>query len=178
VDWLVIASTLAFIALCIGMLIATYRRQTAAGGRWCVLVSVALCAVALALVSLCRYRDDARFGGGDGYRALIQTIARQQQAHDVLILNDDARAPYFFNTNRARLRWYGLSRDPSQFDDATRALLARLTRQYARVWFAYDDVSAELPDPTRDWFGQSLVPVAQTDFGDGVHLILYETRAQ
>ena len=178
VDWLGIALTLAFIALCIGMLIATCRRQATVGSQRSVLVSAALVAVALALVSMYRYRDDARFGGGDGYCALVQTLSRAEQARDVLILNDDARAPYFFNANRARLRWYGLSRDPNQFDDATRALLARLARQYARVWFAYDDVTAELPDPTRDWLDTSLHKSSQHDFDDGVHLILYETGAQ
>jgi hypothetical protein len=178
VDWLVIALTLAFIALCLVMLTVACQRQTAAGGWWSAVIAVTFIAIALALFSMFRYRDDARFGGGAGYRALVGTVARAEQARDVMILNDDARAPYFFNANRARLRWYGLSRDPNQFDDATRALLIRLTQEYVRVWFAYDDVTAELPDPTRDWLDTSLHKSSQHDFDDGVHLILYETGAQ
>ena len=178
VDWLVIALTLAFIALCLVMLTVACQRQTAAGGWWSAVIAVTFIAIAPALFSMFCYRDDARFGGGAGYRALVGTVARAEQARDVMILNDDARAPYFFNANRARLRWYGLSRDPNQFDDATRALLIRLTQEYVRVWFAYDDVTAELPDPTRDWLDTSLHKSSQHDFDDGVHLILYETGAQ
>jgi hypothetical protein len=174
IDWLVVALTAVFIVLCVGMLIVTCRRQSAIDGRWSAVTFVVL-VIALAFISLYRYRDDARFAGGDGYRALVQTLAREEQARDVMILDDDARAPYFLNANRARLHWYGLSRDPNQFNDATRVLLTRLSRQYARVWFAYDDVTAELPDSTRDWLDQSLRPIAQHDFDDGVHLILYET---
>lgn len=131
----------------------------------------------LSLFSLYRYRDDPRFGGSDGYRALLQTVQRDARTRDVMILNDDTRLPFFLNENRAQILWYGLSRDPKQWDDATRALLTRLSQQYARVWFAFDDAAAQLPDPTRAWLDQSLRPIVQHDFDDGVHLILYETSA-
>lgn len=134
-------------------------------------------AAALALFSLYRYRDDVRFGGGDGYRALLQTVAREARPRDVLVLDDDVRALYFMNANRARIRWYGLSRDPGQWDEATRALLSRLTRQYDRIWLAYDDASAASPDPTRDWLDRSTVESATFDFADGAHLVLYVPEA-
>ncbi len=131
-------------------------------------------AVALSFFSMYRYRDDARLGGSAGYRALLQTVQRDEKPSDVMILDNDVLTPFFLNENRARLRWYGLSRDPAQWDDATRALLARLSRQYARVWFAFDDSTAPLPDPTRDWLDRSLHEAAQFDFDDGVHLILFD----
>jgi hypothetical protein len=178
VDWLVILLAIAFIAFCGVLLLATMAdRRPLTTGRYS-LSAVILFAIALALLSLYRYRDDTRFGGGDGYRALLQIVQREERPRDVLILNDDARTPFFFNENRARMRWYGLSRDPKQFDDATRALLARLSWQYARVWFAYDGATADVPDPTRAWLNQSLSPIAQYDFDDGVHLIVYATVRQ
>jgi hypothetical protein len=182
VDWLVIGLTLAFVGMCALSLRAFSAKQSPsrdweiASSRKMLLAMTAV-AIALASFSLYRYREDARFAGGEGYRTLVQTVAHEERARDVLILNDDARAPFLFNAQRARLRWYGLSRDPKQFDDATRALLARLARQSARVWFAYDDVTAELPDPTRDWLDESLRPIAYYDFDDGAHLVLYETGA-
>ena len=51
------------------------------------------------------------------------------------------------------------------------------SRQYARVWFAYDDAVADTPDPTHDWLDQSLRQVDQRDFADGTHLVLYLTGA-
>jgi hypothetical protein len=50
-----------------------------------------------------------------------------------------------------------------------------LAKQYTRVWFAFDDATASLPDPTRAWLGQSLHQVAEFDFDDGVHLALFAT---
>ncbi len=136
-----------------------------------------LCAIALSLFSLYRYSDDFRFGGSDGYRALLQVVTREEQPRDVMVLDDDVLTPFFLNENRARLRWYGLSRDPKQWDEATRALLMRLSQQYARVWCAYDDSTDALLDPTRDWLDQSLRQIDRRDFDDGVHLVLYATNA-
>jgi len=133
-------------------------------------------AIVLSLFSLHCYRRDVRWGGSDGYRALVQTLTREEQPGDVMILNDDTRAPFFFNENRTRLRWYGLSRDPKQFDEATRTLLTRLSHQYARIWLVYDDFTAALPDPTREWLDAMLEPVATYTFSDGVHLVLYHTQ--
>ena len=132
---------------------------------------------ALSLFSLYRYCGDFRFGGSDGYAALLQVVARAEQPRDVMILDNDIFAPYFLNENRARIRWYGLSRDPKEWDAATRALLARLSQQSARVWFVYDDSGAALPDPAHDWLTQSLRQIDQRDFADGVHLALYATDA-
>jgi len=171
-DWLVVALMVAFVAFCAVMLWRAMRVQRVASviGLWSLVLLIAL-----TLFSLYTYRDDPRLSAGEGYRALMQTLAREEQPRDVLILNDDARAMAFLNANRARLRWYGLSRDPKQFDEATQILLARLQKNYARVWFAYDDVTADLPDPTRDWLDANLRGVSERDFDNGVHLILYTT---
>ena len=188
IDWAVVALTVGFIALC-GVLLA---RRVVPGGvnhansngdtaRFSqdnrLLVVGVVCAVALSLFSLSRYRDDFRLGGNDGYAALLQVVAREEQPRDVMVLGDDVFAPFFLNENRARVRWYGLSRDPKQWDSLTRALLTRLSRQYVRVWFAYDDSVADAPDPTHDWLDQSLRQVDQRDFADGTHLVLYLTGA-
>ncbi|MBI5305894.1 MAG: glycosyltransferase family 39 protein [Chloroflexi bacterium] len=178
-DWLIVALTVAFIAFCALSLRAILAKQSPnwlriASSRKA-LLAMTIAIAALALFSMYRYRDDPRLSAGEGYRALMQTLAREEHPRDVMILNDDARAPAFLNANRARLRWYGLSRDPKQFDDATRALLTRLSHQYARVWFAYDDITADLPDPTRDWLDANLRGVNERDLGEGVHLVLYAT---
>lgn len=172
IDWLVIVPTLAFIVFCVLML--RRAQLTTRNPRFAISLALVLVS-ALTFFALYRYRGDVRFGGTDGYHALLKTIAQNEQPHDVMILNNDLVAPYFLNENRARLHWYGLSRDPQQFDDATQALLSRLSHQYARVWFAYDDAAPDLPDPTRDWLDASLHVTAEHDFDDGVHLILYAT---
>lgn len=138
------------------------------GVRWALVLAAALC-----LFSLYRYSEDARFGGGDGYRALLQTVQREAQGQDVLILDNDVFATFLFNENRSRIRWYGLSRDPAQWDDATAALLTRVSHQYSRVWFAFDDSTGDLPDPTREWLERSLSKIASHDFDEGVRLVLF-----
>ena len=172
VDWLVIALTVVFIVFCVAMLWRAMRDQRMGSviGLWSLVLLIIL-----ALFSMYRYRDDPRLSAGEGYRALMQTLAREEQSSDVLILNDDARAMAFLNANRAWLRWYGLSRDPKQFDGVTQRLLARLQKNYLRVWFAYDDITADLSDPTRDWLDANLRGVSERDFDNGVHLILYTT---
>jgi hypothetical protein len=196
VDWLAIGLTVAFIVFCTVMLsrsqfafrhspfairnphLASRNSQFAFRISQFAISLALVLVIALSFFSLYRYRGDVRFGGSEGYRALLQTIAHQEQPRDVMILNNDLVAPFFFNENRARLRWYGLSRDPQQFDEATRALLARLAQRYTRVWFVYDDAAPDLPDPTRAWLDESLQRLDERDFDDGVHLILYATRLQ
>ncbi|MBI3740353.1 MAG: hypothetical protein HY257_01185, partial [Chloroflexi bacterium] len=185
VDWLIIALTVAFIVICITSLRGVLRfaqdklDATKQSPSYLEIAShrtlaMTLIAIALTFFSLAHYRD-AALDRDAGYRALVQLLARAASAREVLIVNDDARAPFFLNENRARLRWYGLSRDPAQWDDATRALLARLARAYPRIWFAYDD-AADAPDPTRAWLDAARIALAQYDFEDGVHLILYAPR--
>ncbi len=177
VDWLVVALTVGFILFCAAMLMAylSPRPPSLKGKRvWGLGVLLAL---TLSVFSLYRYRGDARFGGSDGYAALLQTVAQNEQPRDVMILNNDIYTPYFLNENRARLRSYGLSRDPKQWDDATRALLGRLAQTHPRVWFAFDDSTGALPDPSGDWLAQSLRETARYDFDEGVHLILYASDA-
>jgi hypothetical protein len=185
-DWLVVTLTLAFIAFCGLALCIALRAERSTSQRHEEIVSSRrpfltmtglVLAIALSLFSLYRYRGDVRFGGSDGYRALLQAVQRDARPRDVLILNDDVLAPFFLNENRAGIRWYGMSRDPAQWDEATRALLARLSRQYTYVWFAFDDLTVSLSDPTRAWLEESLHPIAQYDFDDGVHLILFATEA-
>ncbi len=184
IDWLVIALTVAFIVFCVLSLRAQFAkhspdRELGIASRKPLAMTVAVSlAIALSIFSLHRYREDPRFGGSDGYRALLQTIRREEQPNDVMILADDTRAPFFLNENRARLRWYGLSRDPQQWDDATRARLTRLSKQFARIWFVYDDATAALPDPVGAWLSQSFKPIDERDFGDGARLMLFATTAR
>jgi hypothetical protein len=178
IDWPILTLAAAFIALSAVGLVAHFtvklpvRLKEMASSRGTLLAMTAALA-ALELVSIYNYRGDFRFGGDDGYAALLPELARLEQPRDVLILDNDVFTQFFLNENRARVRWYGLSRDPRQSDDATRALLTRLSKQYARVWFAYDDSTAALADPTHDWLDQSLREIDQRDFSDGVHLALY-----
>lgn len=169
IDWLVIVWVGTFV---LGSAVMLYRSQRVSCSRATLWFALTF-AVVVSLFAMYRYRHDTRFGGNEGYRALLQTLAREEQSGDMMILNDDTRAPFFFNENRARMRWYGLSRDPHQFDAATQALLARLAQQYTRIWFVYDDATANLTDPTRTWLDAHLAPIATYDWDDGVHLILY-----
>ncbi len=187
IDWLVVALTVAFIVFCglslRGAIVVTKQSPDSSveiashPSPALRMLAMTAIAIALSLFSLYRYRDDFRFGGSDGYHALLQVVDREEQPRDVMVLDDDVLTPFFLNENRARLRWYGLSRDPKQWDEATRALLVRLSQQYSRVWFAYDDSTDTLLDPTRDWLDQSLRQIDRRDFDDGVHLVLYATNA-
>ncbi len=170
VDWLIVGFSLAFVIFCCVML---YQAPFAIRNSQFAIPFVIIFVFLLSLFALHRAYDDARLGGSAGYRALLQTVQRESHANDVMILNDDARTPFFLNENRAAIRWYGLSRDPKQFDRATRELLVRAQQNHARIWFAYDNINADLPNPTRDWLNQSLAVIAQSDFEDDVHLILY-----
>lgn len=179
VDVLALAAALALVVLAAVGLVSAFRRTglpDSGTGRG--LAIALLIATAIALFSLYRYRDDYRFNGSDGYRALIATVAAESQSRDVLILNDDVYGPFFLNENRARIRLYSLSRDPKQWDDATVALLQRISSRYARVWFAYDDGTATLPNLAQDWLERSLHSVSERDYDDGVHLTLYATGAR
>ncbi len=175
VEWLVVLLTLGLIAFCAAQLAGAQRGAGSRRGVW---VAALLFAAGLALFSLYRYRDDVRYGGSDAFRALLRQVEREEQPGDVLILDNDVMAPFWLNENRAHLRWYGLSRDPAQWDEPTRALLQRLARDAQRIWFAYDDSTPQLADPTREWLDRSLAPERREDWAEGVHLILYVTDAR
>lgn len=175
IDWIALTLSALFVVGC-GVLLVLHLRGKPRVSAPILLPLMAFdVALVLSFVVLLRYADDVRFGGGDGYKALLETVAREEQAGDVLVLNNDIYQPFIMNENRADLRWYGLSRDPQQWDAATQALLDRLARDYRRIWFALDDTTAELDDPTRDWLDQKLEPIVQQDLADGVHLVLYVT---
>ena len=169
IDWLMIGLIIIFILFCIWRLTGVGGRRSTVSDRWFIVF-----AIGLALVALYRVADDPHFGMSAGYQSLIQTLQRDAQPDDVIILNDDARTPQFLNANRASPRWYGLSRDPKQFDEATRALLDRLSHRYARVWFVYDDAEIDQSDPTQDWLTQSMRVAEQHNFDEGIHLTLYQ----
>lgn len=166
IDWLVVGATIAFIIFCA---IALHRTSTR------IIFALIVLAIGLSWFSLYRYRDDPRNGGGDGYRAFLNIAAQNEKPGDVMILHNDIHQKFFFNENRARMRWYGLSRDPQQWDDATRALLIRLSQQFTRVWLVSDDSTAGLPDPVGEWLAQSLQVIDTQSLGDGVSFVLYET---
>jgi len=169
VDWIALALTFGVILFALYMLVRVLRGKELP--RVATRINVVL-AIVLTLLVMARYANDPRLGGNDGYKKLLTTVQREATAQDVLILNDDARARYFFNTNRAPLKWYGLSRDPARWDVPTQALVTRLGQEYARVWFAYDD-TVDAPNPMRDWLAANWTQVQRVDFTDGAHLILY-----
>ncbi|TAH50730.1 MAG: DUF2723 domain-containing protein [Chloroflexota bacterium] len=172
VDWLVVALTLLFVLFCAWMLFQLVRGKNLARSF---VRGALIAAVALTLFSLARYADDPRLGGNAGYADALRTLEQSSTARDVLILNDDARARYLFNANRAPLKWYGLSRDPARWDAPTQALVTRLGQEYARVWFVFDE-SVDAPNPIRDWFETNLHEARRFDFEEGVTLVLYEAR--
>lgn len=166
IDWLVVGATIGFSVLCLTALCRISTRN--------ILVLIVL-VIGLSWFSLYRYRDDPRNGGNEGYRAFLNIVAQNEKPGDVMILHNDIHQKFFFNENRARMRWYGLSRDPQQWDAATRALLTRLSQQFSRVWLVIDDSTAGLPDPVGEWLAQSCPVIDEQNLGDGVSFILYET---
>ncbi len=170
VDWLALGLTLALVLYCGWMLVRALRGRTLPQGAVWLSLAVVVGATGVALA---RYADDPRLGGNDGYAELVRALEREAHASDVLILNDETPARYLLNANRARLRWYGLSRDPARWDEPTQALIHQLLARYPRVWFAYDE-SVDAPNPMREWFQANLEAVRVLDF-NSVHLILYRS---
>lgn len=125
------------------------------------------------MVSL--FAADPRLGGGEGYAQLLQTVQQNGSRADVLVLNDDAHARFFLNANHSPMKWYGLSRDPARWDDATRDTIAQNLTAYPRIWFAYDD-KVDAPNPMRDWFASHLTETNRFEFPDGVNLVSYAPR--
>lgn len=172
IDWLVVLPMLALIAFGAIMLVRALRGGATGRALW--LGFLLTCVVAG--FSLARYGEHPQPGVDRGYAALLNRLAVQERAGDVVILNDDARARLWFDANRARAKWYGLSRDPARWDAPTQALVARVTRSDSRTWFAYDDATADVPNPLRDWMAANLATVQQEDFEGGVHLRLFQAR--
>lgn len=131
--------------------------------------------LAATLFFLVFYADDPRLGGNAGYADLLKTLEQQARAREILILNDDARARYFFNSNRAGIKWYGLSRDPERWDETTRQVIAEQITRSPRVWFAYDD-SIDAPNPMRDWFASTLHEQQRFPFENEVFLVVYTAK--
>ena len=175
IDWLVVALTVVFIVTC-GVLL--FRPPSFVLRRSSVVPFILFLDLALLLAafSLYRYRDDVRLGGLDGYQQALRVVEQAEQSNDVMILNNDVFTLYFLDENKSMMRWYGLSRDPKQWDDATRALLERISRRANRIWFLYDDSTNTLPDPTRDWLEEYLRVIDEHDLDDGVHLTLFNAR--
>ena len=171
-DWIAIVLTLGVIVFAMYMLTRVLRGEKMP--RVTTRVNLAL-AIVLTLLVVARYANDTRLGDNAAYAKLLATVREKADAQDVLILNDDARARYFFNTNRAALKWYGLSRDPARWDAPTQNLVTRLGNEYARVWFAYDD-TVDAPNPMRDWLAANWNEVQRVTFQDGVMLVLYAPR--
>ncbi len=172
VDWIALALSFGIVLFALYLLArATRGARMSRAALWSGIVLTIL----LTLAVMSRYPDDPRLGGNEGYKKLLATIQREALAQDVLILNDDAQARYFFNTNRASLKWYGLSRDPARWDAPTQALVTRLGQEYARVWFVYDDAVAA-PNPMRDWLAENWAQARRMAFEDGVTLVLYAPR--
>lgn len=169
VDWIAVALTMGVIGFALYMLARILRGNEMP--RVATRINVAL-AILLTLLVMARYADDPRLGSHQGYEKLLTMVQQQATAQDVLILNDDAQARYFFNTNRAPLKWYGLSRDPARWDAPTQALVKRLGSEYPRVWFAYDNAVAA-PNPMLEWLQENWTLAQSVTFENGVTLALF-----
>lgn len=172
VDWLAVGLVLFFILCCAERLVRALSRDRI---RLQSILWVTVLAALVTVSVLIRAADDPRLASSPGYAALLQTLQQQSNPRDVLVLNDDANARYFFNANRARVKWYGLARDPARWDEITQRVMASRLEQTPRVWFAYDD-TVDAPNPMRDWFKANGDLLQSLEFGDGVHLVLYSAR--
>lgn len=176
VDWVVVALTGAFVLGCAWLLVRLVRGKDV---RRPILAGAVICAVGLAVFLLVRYADDPRLVGNAGYMALLATLEEKAARDDLLVLNDDGQARVFFNSNRAPLKWYGLSRDPARWDATIQGVIARETASHPRVWLAYDEGLDAAPgygavNPMREWFEKNLEELERYEFEGGVWLVGYQ----
>lgn len=172
INFLVLAVTIIFSGWCVIHLVRQLLGFQTSWQRILLALGLGLVVV---FVSMAQYANDPRLGGSEGYTQLVQTLNQTGNRRDVLVLNDDAYARFFLNLNHSPMKWYGLSRDPARWDDATRAAIAQNIAPYPRVWFAYDE-QVDAPNPMRDWFAANLTETDRLQFPDGVNLVSYEHR--
>jgi hypothetical protein len=177
IDWIALLILVSFFLLTALGLIISYRRRHDRARRWLdlyqfILVGLAVC---VSLTLLIRSRNDNRFGGGDDYYGLLQTLAAASLPGDLVLLNNHVYTDFFFNHNRSLSRWYALDRHVGTAE-RTERLLARSTQHYRRIWFVTDllpDSTAERP--VEAWLTQHAYQVDEDVFSPYARLLLYNT---
>jgi hypothetical protein len=177
IDPLTLMTLAGFFLLAAFGLIMSYWRRHDAPHHWLGVYQLTLVVVAVftSLILLMRSADDSRFGGGDDYQALLQTLATVSRPDDVVLLDNHIYTDFFFNYNRSRSRWYALDRQVDT-SDRTRQLLTRSAQRYRRIWLV-TDLSPDSPGdrPVEAWLTQHAYKVDEVVFSPYARLMLYDT---
>ncbi len=165
-----------FLLAAFGLIISYWRRHDAPS-HWLGVyqLTMVVVAVSTSLILLMRSADDNRFGGGDDYQALLQTLATVSRPDDVVLLDNHIYTDFFFNRNRSRSRWYALDRQVDT-SDRTLQLLTRSAQRYRRIWLV-TDLSPDSPEdrPVEAWLTQHAYKVDEVVFSPYARLLLYDT---
>jgi 4-amino-4-deoxy-L-arabinose transferase-like glycosyltransferase len=184
IDWGTLVMLVSFFLLATFGLIISYRFRHDAPHRWPVAyqITMVVVAVSVSLTLLLRSHGDNRFGGGEDYRALLQTLANVSRPDDLVLLNNHIYTDFFFNHNRSLSRWYALDRQANAPPigtlayDRTAQLLTRSMQRYRRIWFVTDlsPDSAEAR-PVEAWLTERAYKVDEVVFSPYARLLLYDT---
>jgi hypothetical protein len=168
-------------AICVaGAVIGLLRLRRAAPtsrGLAILLVGAVLAPTLLAGTALPRFYDDPRYRREKEWYPLMDTLRSQERDGDVLILNVPTHTTFFLNYNRAKLPWYGLSKEtwPLRQD----ARLATLLTKFDRIWLATEffPESDQFRGIER-WLDEHAYKVSDQQFGYPARLMLFVTGSE
>ncbi|GAB4541400.1 MAG: hypothetical protein Kow0063_32210 [Anaerolineae bacterium] len=179
IDWITLVMLLGFLLLAAGGLAVAYHNRHTRPGRWLALFQFTLIVLAafVSLALLARSRDDNRFGGGEDYHALLQTLAAVSLPGDLVLLNNHIYTDFFLNHNRSLARWYALDRHVG-VDKRTEGLLAHSLQRYRRIWLVTDlspDITTDRP--VEAWLTQHTFKLSEVAFSPYARLVSYVVQA-
>jgi hypothetical protein len=179
IDWGVLVILVSFLVLAtFGLIISYWRRYDAPAWLRPYQLAVVVLAGCVSLALLIRARNDNRFGGGDDYLALLQTLAVVSRPDDLVLLDNHIYADFFLNHNRSLSRWYALDRQ-TDASDRTVHLLTRSAQHYGRIWLVTDlSPDSAVDRPVEAWLTQHAYKIDEVDFSPYARLLLYDTRLQ
>jgi hypothetical protein len=177
IDWSSLAVLSGLLALTALGLALAWRCRGAVPGRLPGVYPLALVilAAAVSLALLARWRNDPRFGGGEDYLALLQSLAQASRADDLVLLGNHIYTDFFFNHNRSPARWYALDRGAAT-SERTLGLLAWSVQHYRRIWLVTDlGRNSGVERPLEAWLTQHAYKIDEAVFSPYARLLLYDT---
>ena len=177
IDWIVLVMLVGLVSLAALGLVVSYRRRHDRPPGWLGLYQLLMVvlAVCVSLILLVRSRNDNRFGGGDDYHALLQTLAGVSLPGDLILLNNHIYTDFFFNHNRSLPLWYALDRQ-ANMAGRTERLLTRNAQRYRRIWLVTDlSPDSNADRPVEAWLTQRAFKVNEVVFSPYARLLLYDT---
>ena len=121
-----------------------------------------------------RFYDDPRYRREKEWYPLMNALRSQERDGDVLILNVPTHTEFFLNYSRARLPWYGLSKE--NWPPKQAGLLADLVREYDRIWLATEFFpEADQFRGIERWLDEHAYKTADIQFDYPARLMLFVT---